>query len=158
MYRIIALLLFAIFFFQCENAKVKVDEETTETTEVPKAMTKDLAVKKDEKTFKLERKKPENKPTASRTVKQPNMTGHFVYAADAALFFPCGTTEKYPVAGDAYLAMERAYTSLADLKFAEKVYVKIIGEFGTENDMSGEKVKHVMVNEFLGFERGKNCE
>ena len=156
MYRIIALLSFAVFFFQCENAKVKVDDESEV---VSKNTQKELPVKKDEKTFKLERKKPKNQPAAAaRTIKQPNMTGHFVYAADAAIFFPCGTTERYPVAGDAYLEMEKAYMKFEDLKFAEKVYVKIIGNFEMQPGMEGGREKHVVVNEFLGFERGKNCE
>ncbi|MFT4762008.1 MAG: hypothetical protein ACI9XO_003945 [Paraglaciecola sp.] len=155
MYRNIALLLLPIFFFQCENPKVNVEEQTEE---VAKETPKGFAVKKDQKTFKLERKKPANKIAASRTAKQPNMTGYFVYAADAAIFYPCGSSKHYPVSGNAYLELEKAYMGFEDRGFAEKIYVKIIGEYDIQPGMEGRREKQVVISEFLGFERGKNCE
>ena len=153
MYQKLTLLILTLCFLQCENAKVKVDEQTEE---LPIAAANDLTVKTGEKTFRLERK---NTPKQSaKAVKQPNMTGYFVYAADAAIFYPCGTTERYPIMGDAYLQMEKEYMRFEDLKFAEKVYVELIADFNMGEGMESGREKYVVVKEFLGFERGKNCE
>lgn len=153
MYQKLALLLITLFFFQCENAKVKVDEQAEE---LPIAASKDLAVKTGEKTFRLERKSTPKQ--SAKLAKQPNMTGYFVYAADAAIFYPCGTTERYPVTGDAYLQMEKEYMRFEDLKFAEKVYAELIADFNMGEGMESGREKYIVVDEFLGFERGKNCE
>lgn len=158
MIRCIFLILTTFLFFQCGNSKVKVDDGSDATPiETKNAPVKNLATQNDSKTFRLERKSPAAK-SPKTTAKSPNMTGYFRYAADAALFIPCGEEKGMPIVmeGD-YLKMEKAYLRIENLEFAEKVYAKVIATKKNRKDMEGKEKPHLVISEFLGFERGKKC-
>jgi len=155
-------------FAQCGNSKVKVDDgSNAEQVETKTATNKALkTTKEDVKTFRLEKKTPLSKEeeetitfNKATSKKEPSMTGYFRYAADAALFYPCGEEKGIPVAmeGD-YLKIERAYLKFEKLEFAEKVYANIIGEKTMAVGMDDKRREHLLIKEFLGFERGKKCK
>lgn len=151
MLRFLSFLLFPIFFLQCDNPKVTMDNKEDSI----KKEVKELKTTESAKTFRLERKQPKEQASSA---KKPTMTGYFVYAADAAIFFPCDGNDRFPVLmeGD-YLKMEKTYTRFENLDFAEKIYAKVIAEYKMADGMEGGQKKHLVIKEFLGFERGKKC-
>lgn len=165
MTRIILWMCVAFLFIQCGNPKVKVDDGSETDVETATTPIKQLKTGKEAKTFRLEKRNPPAqgektivKKQEAISKKQPNMTGYFRYAADAALFYPCGQEKGMPVAMDGdYLKTEKAYLRIEKLEFAEKVYVNIIGEKTMAIGMDDKRREYLLIKEFLGFERGKKC-
>jgi len=111
----------------------------------------------------------QNKKATSPALKQkqtaksaftPNIKGYFVYAADAALFYPCGEEGvKYPVImNKAYKTLERSYTRLSDREFAEKVYVELIGELELAEGMESGQEKSLKIKQMVRMKRNTKCE
>lgn len=82
--------------------------------------------------------------------------GTFMYFADAASFTECGTGDKYNVAGDAYIDLEKKYLQ-SRTKDMEKIYVEVKGVYGMDTDMSGKEVKTLMADEIITLDPAKSC-
>lgn len=86
--------------------------------------------------------------------------GMFRYLADAASFEECMTGRSYPVAmeGD-YLALERAYTALAQPEAGAPVMASFDGEITRRPPMEGRgTVPTVVVRRYIGLWPGQSCE
>jgi uncharacterized lipoprotein NlpE involved in copper resistance len=82
--------------------------------------------------------------------------GEFVYYADAALFVECETGNKYMVAGDAYLELERQYTALQ--RAPRKVYVELEGALGKVPAMEGDgEVDGLLVSNVVTIDPNQHC-
>lgn len=154
------LIFLVIFFYQCETktrpVNESVDSQAKSDQSISLQTSEGLKNKETQKTFRLEKKEAEPQAMAAE---KDVLKGYFAYAADAALFYPCGASERVSVIGEGdYLTMERTYTRFENLEFAEKVYVELVGTYKVGKGMEGRSEKQLVVQEFLGFERGKKCE
>ena len=87
------------------------------------------------------------------------MKGYFVYAADAALFFPCGEKKPIPImSNEKCLQLEKSYLRLENLDFAEKVYTELVCDYDTANNLEGRQEKQLAIKEFQNLQRGIRCE
>lgn len=87
------------------------------------------------------------------------MKGYFVYAADAALFYPCGESKPIRIKGNAECTkLEKSYLRLENLDFAEKVYAELICDYNSDDSSEGKQEKQLVIKEIQSLQRGIRCE
>lgn len=80
-----------------------------------------------------------------------------MYVADSSVFVECGTGDKYPVSGDAYLELEQIYLKKRTRDY-QSIYVEVKGEFRIMDSMEeGVKVTTLMAKELVTMDPDRNC-
>jgi len=140
----------ALFLFSCSDSAESTVNKIADTTTEKAVETKEVIQKEVEKTV----------PTVAKESTEEGeglIRGTFMYYADAATFIECETGKKLNVAGDEYLALEKAYLKQRTKDF-EKIYVEIKGEVKPMVGMEGtKKVETVIVDEMVIMDATKSC-
>lgn len=94
----------------------------------------------------------------SRVRASARMIGEFTYFADAALFSPCGSDRRYPVAAEGdYLALERAY--LRDRQAPGEALVAVLeAQLAPREGMEGGTRETLVIERTVGAVPGLTCE
>ena len=87
-----------------------------------------------------------------------HFTGEFIYMADAALFRPCDDPEAgLPVAGPAYLELERSYMEVRPGP-GESVFVELEGSIEEAPAMEGDRmVPTLSVTRVIRLDPSRSC-
>ncbi len=88
------------------------------------------------------------------------LEGEFSCRADVALFYICKERKRYPVKGsDAYLAMERAYLSLAGMEPGQPVFARLDGHFEEGPNAEGTATtRYLVVDRFYELQKNRSCQ
>lgn len=151
------LFTFSLILFSCYNPEGAVSNEVTDNA-VERAKAEETNVQQDA-TKTVETTIPAIAETAEEMTEQGEglLRGTFMYYADSATFTECETGEKFRVAGDDYLALEKEYMKQRTKDF-EKIYVEVKGEIKMMVGMEGtKKVKTLVVDEMVSMDATKSC-